>query len=401
MEKVPAEFLEDAINDLSEISSELRSITFAGDQTLPLLFSKKLFRLLHTIKGSAQTFGLEGEARLAHDTETYLAALKEDPVGGGAAGLLTAALDTLSKNLVLIAEGNAPDPVNQMPERFLRLSPAVGHSDRLPDNFPQEFLNKLSTQEIRGLGLAWDAEKEILILEIRIAQNEFAARFKELRQELDDKADVIAVGSGKGVESAASFRFLIASVRSEALADTVTKFQGKVLFQKKKIAGAEQAPDEAIEGDLAEAIFHGQKAAAMLGKNVKFTTAKELSGIPSQYSKLAPVILLHLVRNAVDHGIEFPLERAILKKPAQGNIEISVNAAEKTFFIRVCDDGRGMDDASQIFKPGFSTAPFVSELSGRGIGLDIVWDAVKKANGSVKVDSKPGHGARFEITLPL
>ncbi|HEV7646386.1 MAG TPA: Hpt domain-containing protein [Pyrinomonadaceae bacterium] len=111
MEKVPAEFLEDAINDLSEISSELRSITIAGDQTLPPLFSKKLFRLLHTIKGSAQTFGLEGEAQLAHDTETYLAALKEDPVGEGAAGLLTAALDILSKNLVLIAEGNAPNPI--------------------------------------------------------------------------------------------------------------------------------------------------------------------------------------------------------------------------------------------------------------------------------------------------
>jgi chemotaxis protein histidine kinase CheA len=404
MEKVPAEFLKDAIHDLSELLSELRSITFAGDQTLPPLFSKKLFRLLHTIKGSAQTFGLENEARLAHDTENYLAALKEDPIGSGAAGLLTAALDILSKNFALIAEGNAPGPIDLMTERSADLSPAASHSDgtrNLPDNFPREFLNKLSSHEAGELGLAWEAGKEILILEFGIAANEFAARFKELRQELENNSEVIAVAGGPAVEGISFFRILIASVKSDVLADVVIKFKGKVLFQKRKTDDAGPIPEEIVDGELAEAVRHGHRAAATLGKNVKFTAAKDLSRIPPQFTKLASLILLHLVRNAADHGIEFPLERAILKKPAQGNIEISIDTTEKTLLIGVCDDGRGMDDASQIFQPGFSTAPFVSELSGRGIGLDIVWDAVEKANGSVKVDSKPGHGTRFDIALPL
>jgi two-component system chemotaxis sensor kinase CheA len=101
--------------------------------------------------------------------------------------------------------------------------------------------------------------------------------------------------------------------------------------------------------------------------------------------------LLHLVRNAVDHGIE-----------SQGKVVIEAQKLDSEIRITVTDNGRGIDPSmiSRIFDPGFSTAPELSEISGRGVGLDAVKTAVEAAGGSITVTSQPNHGSTFEITLP-
>jgi two-component system chemotaxis sensor kinase CheA len=101
---------------------------------------------------------------------------------------------------------------------------------------------------------------------------------------------------------------------------------------------------------------------------------------------------MHLVRNAVDHGIDH-----------EGKITIEAIRDNDELRIKVTDDGRGIDPETiaTIFDPGFSTASQVSEISGRGVGLDIVKTTIEDAGGSVTVKSQPGHGATFEITLPL
>src|ERR1700755_902432 len=103
MENVPAEFLEDAISDLSEILDELDSAA----ATLSPQFSQKIFRRLHTIKGSAQTFGLEQEAKLAHLTETLLTSLK-DPESKDSLSLLRKSLAALRENFALIFGNKDP-----------------------------------------------------------------------------------------------------------------------------------------------------------------------------------------------------------------------------------------------------------------------------------------------------
>ena len=112
-------------------------------------------------------------------------------------------------------------------------------------------------------------------------------------------------------------------------------------------------------------------------------------------------MLLHLIRNAVDHGIEFPLERSVIGKPRHGTVDIKASEANGKLVIEVCDDGRGITYKDKIFEAGFSTAPFVTDMSGRGIGLDTVLDAVNAAGGTINVESKPGHGCKFEVILPL
>ncbi|HLP69766.1 MAG TPA: ATP-binding protein, partial [Rhizobium sp.] len=125
--------------------------------------------------------------------------------------------------------------------------------------------------------------------------------------------------------------------------------------------------------------------------------------------------LRHLVRNAMDHGIEPPDERRKTGKPEVGKIAISAAVTGDRIRVKVEDDGRGFDfpglrDAAdgdgpdllqQIFKPGFSTSRTVTRVSGRGLGLDIVKTAVESLRGMVEVSQIPRGGAAFVLTIPL
>ena len=135
--------------------------------------------------------------------------------------------------------------------------------------------------------------------------------------------------------------------------------------------------------------------------------------------------MIHLIRNAVDHALEQPQERVEKGKPRVGRITLSAGHEGDRVAIRVEDDGRGLDCerivrkgitlgmipsgtpaddprvVSLIFEPGFSTRDTVSELSGRGVGLDVVRDAVRALRGSVAVESTPGKGTAFIFRLPL
>jgi len=168
--------------------------------------------------------------------------------------------------------------------------------------------------------------------------------------------------------------------------------------------------------------------AQKLSKEIKLEVTGAETLIPfSMCSKLSEV-MLHLVRNAIDHAIETPEEREEAGKPFEGAIKISVIRTGGFIEITAGDDGRGldpvkisesalkkgivsenelasMDDAqkvSLIFRPGFSTKSDVTNISGRGVGMDIVKNAVEKdLKASLKVDSVPGQGAKFTITAAL
>jgi two-component system chemotaxis sensor kinase CheA len=137
--------------------------------------------------------------------------------------------------------------------------------------------------------------------------------------------------------------------------------------------------------------------------------------------------LVHLLRNSVDHGIETPEDRVAAGKPETGTIKLSAYHEQDNIIIKLQDDGKGIDPAALrqssvkknilsaeaaeemsdaevidlIFKSGFSTAKKVTEVSGRGVGLDVVKTNIEKLNGSINVSSKPGQGTTFTLLLPL
>ena len=168
--------------------------------------------------------------------------------------------------------------------------------------------------------------------------------------------------------------------------------------------------------------------AASLGKRARLDLTGEDTELDKLLVEALDEPLMHLVRNAVDHGLEAPGAREAAGKAAEGVIRISASHRGNQVVIRVADDGRGMtpdrlkdrarergiateaelaamDDRAAlelIFRPGFSTAAQVSEVSGRGVGMDVVRQTiVSRLKGVIDIDSAPGAGSTFTLRLPL
>jgi len=167
--------------------------------------------------------------------------------------------------------------------------------------------------------------------------------------------------------------------------------------------------------------------AVKLDKRVKLVVDGSSVAIDQGISELLVEPLVHLLNNSVSHGVELPDERVRLGKPPIAQVSIVARQSGSEIHIEVIDDGRGLDvdlikatavergvttqvEADQmdsaeilemIFRPGFSTKKNVSDVSGRGIGMNVVQDAVRRLTGSIRIDSELGKGTRFLLSLPV
>ena len=164
--------------------------------------------------------------------------------------------------------------------------------------------------------------------------------------------------------------------------------------------------------------------ASKLGKKVEFVTQGEATELDKGLVEKITDPLTHLVRNSCDHGIEMPADRLANGKAEQGTITLSASHQGGSIVIEVRDDGRGLSrqkllnkarqrgiDAPDsmtdsevwglIFEPGFSTADVVTDVSGRGVGMDVVKKNITAVGGSVEIESAEGYGMRVSVRLPL
>ncbi|OYU46736.1 MAG: chemotaxis protein CheA [Burkholderiales bacterium PBB4] len=164
--------------------------------------------------------------------------------------------------------------------------------------------------------------------------------------------------------------------------------------------------------------------ASKLGKKVDFVTQGEATELDKGLVEKITDPLTHLVRNSCDHGVEMPAERLAAGKSETGTITLSASHQGGSIVIEVRDDGRGlsrekilnkarergldvsdqMSDADVwqlIFAPGFSTAAVVTDVSGRGVGMDVVKKNIAALNGTVEIDSAEGYGMKDSVRLPL
>ncbi len=167
--------------------------------------------------------------------------------------------------------------------------------------------------------------------------------------------------------------------------------------------------------------------ARQLGKDVELVLSGEETELDKTMIEDLNDPLVHLVRNAVDHGIETAEERTAANKPAKAIVSLSASQVGDHIYIEVSDDGKGMrpdvirrkavekgiidaetanglDDRQSlhlVFLPGFSTKDQISSVSGRGVGMDVVKTNISKLNGKIDVVSAPGQGSTFTISLPL
>ena len=168
-----------------------------------------------------------------------------------------------------------------------------------------------------------------------------------------------------------------------------------------------------------------RELATTTGKHVRLEVSGEGTELDKTVIEKLGEPLTHLIRNAVDHGIETAEERIAAGKQAEGTVSLSAEHRSGRIHIRIADDGKGIDQARVlakaiekgivapdaqlsreeidhlIFAPGFSTAQAVSNISGRGVGMDVVRQAVKELGGRITIESEQGKGTAFVLTLPL
>jgi two-component system sensor histidine kinase and response regulator WspE len=167
--------------------------------------------------------------------------------------------------------------------------------------------------------------------------------------------------------------------------------------------------------------------ARSLGKEARLVVVGETTEVDRDVLEKLEAPLSHLIRNAIDHGLETPDRRRAAEKPAAGTITVEARHRAGMLLVTVSDDGagvdldrlrakvvaRGLNTAEMaarsteaellefLFLPGFSTAPAVTELSGRGVGLDVVMDTARKVGGNVRITTARGKGTTFHLQLPL
>jgi two-component system, chemotaxis family, sensor kinase CheA len=198
--------------------------------------------------------------------------------------------------------------------------------------------------------------------------------------------------------------------RMAALA-TELDIGGPLLDELKDAAiGMRMLPLSSIVGSLRRA---ARDAARSAGKEIELVLTRADTELDRALLEELPDQLVHVLRNAIDHGIESPPERERAGKPSCGRIELGAVQREGVVEITISDDGRGVSAellagvgdgttlADLLAAPGLSTASKVSDLSGRGVGLDSVKRYLEARRGRLEVDSTPGHGTRVTLALPL
>ena len=246
-----------------------------------------------------------------------------------------------------------------------------------------------------------------------------------VRVPLDELDELISATHELATDSAAALDFTLATdlTRRERveLELRAARLRRRFFELEERLIELRMVP---VGQTLLRARRAGELAARAAGKEVEIEMAGEDVRLDKSLADAVADPLLHLLRNAADHGIEDTEERRRAGKAKRGRIRLEAIAEGSRVLVRVADDGRGIDperirraaiergliapdarlDEQQhlrlIFRPGFSTAENVSAVSGRGVGLDVVERAVESAGGSLRVRSELGKGTTFEMRLP-
>ncbi len=312
----------DRLAQISTTIGQLREHAGDGKSTRQLLDS--LFRSVHSLKAAATANGLNDLAARAHQYEDLLHAIRTGK----------ATLDDLT---------GFDQPVSY---QFRDLVPATPIENLIPDA-------SLKDEERHRLAECIAENASVYLVETNFAMSDFDSQFQQLRDELNKIGEVIA---------------------------TAPKVEGgKINFR------IVYATDSDLYRVCYQAVQAGRSVAEAIGKEINFSIHVD-GALPKSVCDAVADPLMHLVRNAVDHGIE-----------TKG--QIAIKASETR--ITVADDGRGINPeiCDLIFQPGYSTATEVTEISGRGVGLDVVKTAIAQLGGTINVSSELGKGTTFEIVL--
>jgi two-component system chemotaxis sensor kinase CheA len=417
-----------------------------------------VFRAFHTIKGTSGFLGLDHISKLAHRAESFFSRIRDKEIRciGGYADLAFRSVDML-KDLIKIAQDAlrgvpmaAPDGLDDL-MGLLDEPEAAGISEDICDEsggveeMPPRLGDILVAQ-----GKAGRQEIEAAVADqtdqpvgVAVVRSEIAS-LTEVGRALRKQRSM--AGSEPVTESSVRVRTdrldrLIEMVGElvighSMVAQDETVNSGNYLELQRKVNHTDkivrQVQDLSMSMRMVQLRATIRKIARLVRDlarrreaTINFVPIGEDTEIDRNMVDLINDPLVHLVRNAVDHGIEPPHERERNGKPREGTLLLKAYHSGGNVVVEISDDGRGLDRdkiiekaiskgliqpgqnmsdteiINLIFQPGFSTADKVTDISGRGVGLDVVRKAVETLRGRVDVSSEPGKGCTFSVRLPL
>src|SRR4051794_23342678 len=448
----------------------------------------RLFRGVHTIKGMAATMGYSSVAQLSHCIENLLDGLRKGRLGTSPAvfQLLFRGIDALGRAVEAATVGTE-EPVDAALVAELDAAagsqPASVTEEKAPEP-PQHARRATDLPRLRQVsvvirsGAVMRGARAALILRraeglgavsgvrpppAELERDEFdgrcAFRLQSRHSDAEIEAALRAVGEidtllleepvARGGQAQGVTRHIRIELRR---LDVLMKQVGELVVAKNRLSSlapqiGEPALTEvserisrlvsAMQAEVIEArmtpvgeVFERfprlvRDLSRDLGKQIRFDMEGEEIELDRSILDDIGEPLLHLIRNAADHGLESPAERVVAGKPAQGRILLSAARERNTVAIRVTDDGRGIDRdrilakarregaapetatltddllIRILAKPGFSTAQTVSGVSGRGVGVDVVMTRVRALGGTLEVRTELGRGTTFVIRVPL
>jgi two-component system chemotaxis sensor kinase CheA len=379
-----------------------------------------LKRLLHTIKGEAHMLGLTDCAALLQSLEDVIQRVRDSTDAARAGEAVLAAFDTLAT--VAASEGRVEvdfkgplealrtlaesTPAEEHPAT-LRPEPTVVHAE--PTEHPRPLLDPLRLGALVHEARRLHREHSLL----QPAHREIRRMLRALLSEIDPRLspELLAERIVKTLGYGAEIERRMADISAQW---STHEFSLELALEQleETVRSAAMVSVSALKSQVYRA---ARAAAQTLGKKVDIVISGDAYVDASVERSLGPA-LLHLVRNAVDHGIEAESVRLAAGKATMGRIEVTIHQTDSSVQVVVADDGGGVDlerlrsrvgdvgdDArllQTIFEQGVTTATEITDISGRGVGLDVVLREVSAIGGSVRVDSQPGRGTRFEIMLP-
>jgi two-component system, chemotaxis family, sensor kinase CheA len=384
-----------------------------------------LMREIHTLKGESRLMGFLHVNEIAHRSEDLLGWARERnfKVPAAAADLVYEGLDLIGAHVAEDAdeaqlEGRRTDYLRRVSRFLAGAGPGEGDGESTAPSLPASASEPEGSNGGsigHGLGDFMRVPTAALISLTELT-GQLVVHEDETSRLVQDLWELLRERSGPDAEPLIDLirrlreEVFEARLRSSELQDTVRH------LRLLSISSLFERYPPAIR-DLARE----------RGKRVRVAVEGGEVAVDKQVLDLIDEAILHLVRNAIDHGIELPPDRIAAGKPERGTISLIARQLGSRVEIAVRDDGRGVspadlrraavarglmdestanllddDDALRlVFRPGFSTSTSVTDVSGRGVGLDVVSDKVRSLGGAVELATTHGRGAVFTLTLPI
>lgn len=387
MDDLLVEFIAETRETLESLSGEIIAWEANPDDRARL---DAIFRFVHTVKGSCGFLDLPRLARLSHAAEDVLADVRDgkrrpDP------SLVNAVLSVVDRIGEIVEAIDAGAALDDSGEDLLIAALAEGGVGPQPPAIPVVQGFRSAARSVR---LNVDLLDRMMsgMSDMVLARNELARRLRD--HDVDPAIE-------------ASLERLSATVAE--MRDTVTR------TRMQKV--------EALFSPLPRMV---RDTAAACAKSVTLNVEGSEVELDREMIELMRDPLVHIIRNAIDHGIESPVERRAAGKRENGRLTVCARQSGNQIVIDIADDGRGIDPErlidklvrqgrseselralsprarlELIFEPGLSTKDEVTEISGRGVGMDVVRACIEQIGGRILLDSTPGHGLRVSIHVPL